>query len=557
MTDVVYTLNQSTNQVTLIPDGSLNNTALQSQVNSNTTAITALQNLTSHGVVDTSQNQTVDGIKVYLKPPVVPTPVASNQAATKGYVDGLAGGFTQGSNGKWVLSRAPYNADFTGTTDATTVFQNALNDIRDAGGGELLLDPGILSVTGNVTAYSNTTLSGCGMSATTIKLANGSNKPVLKNFVSPDSTQANGQFIHFRDFKINGNKANNTGSSNNHGIVFTQNPLYAQTTNDIDFDPHNFIDNVQIYNCHSDGLHASGRSELRVFNVYAFKNDGHGIYGSFDTFVVSSTACWSGLNGFYSQDSSIRYVNCKAFYNGQISVDGTNGNGFALNNGQGGQSVVNCEAQDNAGIGFALNNCQRATLVNCVADSNSQPHINSSSALGSYAAFDLYNSVDNRIIGCISYERNAYGGSGQLNALKLVGSTRNKIDITHSAYTFGGATVGAPIMSSSSSVLGNDIDINVQKGTQSISFSSTITPDFYAGGTIIVGQLAGPVTIANPAYSHAGMRITLMFKQDSTGGRTVSWGNAYSPNGWTVTSTASTTSSATFVHDGATFQALR
>jgi len=66
---------------------------------------------------------------------------------------------------------------------------------------------------------------------------------------------------------------------------------------------------------------------------------------------------------------------------------------------------------------------------------------------------------------------------------------------------------------------------------------ATITPDF-DNGNIQTVELGGNRTIANPSNIVAGSMYTLILKQDSTGSRTVAWGDQYMfPGGTTPTLT--------------------
>jgi hypothetical protein len=501
--------------------------------------------------VDLSTTQaSIGGAKTFTGSISVPTPTSNAHAATKAYVDAIASvgaGYTQGSI-YYVGSMSPYSADATGFADAAGVIQTAINDASAAGGGIVFLKPGTYKISTTLILPQRVTLMGSGMYSTILKLANGVNATVIKNYVSTNTTDANGEFITVKDLMIHGNKANNSAG---HGIEFAAFPLYTQTTNDLDFDTHNRLENVMIYNVKQDGFRGTGRSEMRILNCFAYYVDRYGFFGAFDTWYNACTAAHTGSNGFHLEDSSVRIVNCKAFYTGKLTVDGDNGHGFAFRNGQGGLNGANLEAQDCAGNGFAFNNCQRGTFVGLVADSNSSTHVNSSVTPGTYVGFDFYNSSHNTLIGAVSYEREAYGTSYQLNALQVrSNSTNNNIQLTHSAYTFGGATVGTPIKAGST-VTGNYISINAQEGAQTVT-AGTSTPDVYSGHRIYI-PLTSNTTINNTANeaAHFGAVMEFVFVQDATGSRTVTFGSNYTLNGWTVTSTANSVSSIKFFNTGA------
>lgn len=67
----------------------------------------------------------------------------------------------------------PVDVAADGVTDATGAINRTIAKVAAAGGGEVLLPPGNIYVTGNVDAANNVTLAGAGMEQTTVTLANG------------------------------------------------------------------------------------------------------------------------------------------------------------------------------------------------------------------------------------------------------------------------------------------------------------------------------------------------------------------------------------------------
>jgi len=62
------------------------------------------------------------------------------------------------------------------------------------------------------------------------------------------------------------------------------------------------------------------------------------------------------------------------------------------------------------------------------------------------------------------------------------------------------------------------------KAPTTLTDAATITPDF-ANNNVFTVTLGGNRTIANPANTEPGQSGSIFLIQDSTGGRTVSWGN--------------------------------
>ena len=71
--------------------------------------------------------------------------------------------------------------------------------------------------------------------------------------------------------------------------------------------------------------------------------------------------------------------------------------------------------------------------------------------------------------------------------------------------------------------------------TQKIAFATPITPSFYGGRYIEVGELTGPMTINAPTLSPAtdgsdsgnGSELIFMFKQDGLGPHALTWNSIY------------------------------
>lgn len=381
---------------------------------------------------------------------------------------------------------------------------------------------------------------GSGMQSTIIKLANNQNCTVLSNYVSTDGVEANAEFISVRNLKIDGNKAN---QSSGHGINFTTYPNSSQATNDIDFDTHQLFDNIEIYGCKENGFVMTGRSSAVLNNVFAYKNDGQGIVPAYDTVLVGCVSGWSGLDGFYTEQSQVKFFCCTSFFSGQITQ--SSGAGFTIRiANQGNIMLLGCVAQDNYASGFNIDTSTRVTLNGCNADSNGR------GGVATYAGYDLWSSTYCEILACVALERKPYdSNSYQQNALRIrQNSTNNNIQITHSAYN--GAFIGTPIKSDSNSIEGNNISFNAQgaDSSQSIAYAASITPDPYAGSTKRI-TLTGALTVNATTNHHAGSRMTFIFTQDSTGGRVVTWNAQYKTN-WTPTTTSGKINTIDFRFDG-------
>jgi len=409
----------------------------------------------------------------------------------------------------------------------------------NAGGGIVLVPPGFYT-SSPITLQNRVWLMGAGMRATVIKLANGSNDSLIKNFVSPDNIIANAEFCGVLNLMLDGNKANQSGTS--HGIFFTCAPTNAAATNDDDFDTHQLIQNVFMNNVLTDGFNATGRSGTQLHNVQAYNSGRYGFNPAFDTELVGCVSGNSGLHGFWLNSTSLRLTNCKSFYSGQVTP--ASGNGFNITTGINGVSLAGCEAQDNQACGFAFDTVDRCTLVGCVADSNSR------SSAGTYPALDFWATTNSLVEGLVCYDRKSDGSTTwQTHALRMrSSSTGNRVSLTHSGS--GGAVVSTPIMSASTSLAGNDIRINSQAAFQTITYAASITPDPFVGNVVEV-TLTGALTINAPGNGPyvAGTTLTFILIQDGTGGRVTTFNAAYKTN-WTPVTTASKTNTISFAYDG-------
>lgn len=469
--------------------------------------------------------------------PLTLTPLTTTQAVSR-----------SGTSPFYRVTYSPYGADNTGASDSTSAIQTAINDAADAGGGVVWLDAGTYKHTG-LTLKNRVQLEGEGMLSTTLYLADGSNTSSIINYVSSDNVEANALFTAVRNLRVHGNKDNQSGTS--HGIKFNTSPSSgSQATNDLDFDSHHDVENVMVYKALTDGFNGGGRSETKLRKVHAYYCGRYGFTIGFDTHASLCTAGQNGQAGFYTNANSIMLSACKSFYSGQATASA--GYGFFCDTNAYNVSMVGCVAQDNKAHGFELNTCEQIHMSGCQADSNS------TSSAGTYCAIDMWNVVDS-IIDCVCTDRFVGSATTQRNALQIrSNSLRNQIRISHNSRD--GSTVRAAILAGSSTT-GNDITINNSRGQQSVAYAASITPDPYAGGTIIVGTLTGDLTINAPQAGkgqswggtlpegHVGSRLRFVFTQDGSGAHAVTFPANFKKN-WTPDTAASKINTIEFEYDG-------
>jgi len=170
-------------------------------------------------------------------------------------------------------------------------------------------------------------------------------------------------------------------------------------------------------------------------------------------------------------------------------------------------------------------------------------------------------------------------GTGQ--GLRLVGGWGGNIDgyaVTGGAFSPNLETESALILEGRSSTQSNDVMIvhpyagaalhnfgikghNFGDGTyywrsqETVAFAASYTPDCTNTVTKLIGALTANITINQPSFATAGMHLNFIFKQDGTGGRTITW-NAIFKTVWQPAPAANAISSIRFEYDGTNWQQL-
>lgn len=134
-------------------------------------------------------------------------------------------------------------------------------DALPSSGGKVVLSEGTFTIATAISIPSHVTVEGKEYS-TIVKVANSKN---ISAFINSDTTNGNTN-ITLRDFKIDGNRANQSSPANG-GIYFTS----ATRSTNISFL------NLWIVDCEGHGLHPKDTDYLRVHNVFL---DGNGVTGN-------------------------------------------------------------------------------------------------------------------------------------------------------------------------------------------------------------------------------------------------------------------------------------
>jgi len=84
---------------------------------------------------------------------------------------------------------------------------------------------------------------------------------------------------------------------------------------------------------------------------------------------------------------------------------------------------------------------------------------------------------------------------------------------------------------------------------QTVAYSSSITPNYLLGSSVLVGQLTGNIKINAPINAKSGQSIIIRLVQDGSGGKTVTFGAGVILSG-TISTTGNTVTLLRFEYDG-------
>ncbi len=334
------------------------------------------------------------------------------------------------------------------------------------------------------------------------------------------------------------------------GIYAIRNPENAGGTWEEVYDSHHLFRNLKLKNFKADGIQAWGQSDILIEHCWAKNCDEYGFRPSYDTYLSNNIADTTGRAGFYSKGSSTSGTQNKAFNCGGVTATAGYGfffEGFSGQDNEGTKTWSACNSQDNKADGYYFRNTDRVNVQGSASSNGT------GGPVGTYCGVKLdgcrYSLID---ITCT--ERQLDGvNSWQQNALVLLSTSRNcsgnQIRITHGR-SGGTATVGKAIKEGADLTGGNDIRINGMGGTISPAYAAKYTPDPYAATTHLVGTLTGNITIEAPSNAHLGCPLTLVFTQDATGGRVVTFDAAFSVGGIAIGRSPNASTSVTFVYNG-------
>lgn len=428
------------------------------------------------------------------------------------------------------ISVADFGAVADGSTDNTTVFQNALNaaaagtvTLATSASSTVYIPPGIW-VTGPITIPHRVTLRGAGIGSTRLlcKAATANNSYMITNV-------STATMISVSDMTLLGNLGNQSTNIVN-GIKFNGTGSTSEYT-----DMRSQMKNLMVQDFSGDGVTGSGRGVCQVTDVQAWNNQGHGFTFGVDSYLTNCDAGQNGKDGFYLP-SNTSINNCKAWYSGwwnngttygvqTASVTAGFGNGFHFDVSQSGAMASGIYAQDNARVGiFVGAGSNRVSIAGWTSDSN-----NNGTGATTFPNVQIDASSYTSLTGGCSFDRSA-NTQHPSKALTL----SNSAAYSYIQMTTTSNFTAANKVSVSSNSWPNTIQVDGSGGTNDIAYAATITPDLSQGSYFTIGGvtgLTGNITVAAPAVSFStGTTLTFRFLQDATGGRTVTWNAAYYTN---------------------------
>ncbi len=382
-----------------------------------------------------------------------------------------------------------------------------------ANGGVVYFPPGTYLNTG-FTVPSRVTLEGFSW-ASCLK----AKSTIATDMITPS---ANTQFwFKIKSLRLDGNKA---------AVGATVRAINVDFTGFGAGDKQILCDDLYINDWTGDGFRVGVDCRAGEFsNFYIINCNGHGmvVSGSDNSFYNVSVGN-SGQNGWEFTGSATDSLlsNCRGWQSGQIN-SATAGDGFHYNSVKG-VKLSGCAAFDNLRHGNHIENSQDIS-IDCDYDSNHGDCVHLTGT-----------TTDCAVRGVVWNSARATPTA----AVAFSGTTpfRNTVVLTVDDGIFSASTNMV-----TGTVTRNAILIGDLGGVELIDYAATISVDPYHGDTKRVGVLTGNITVGNPARKHEGQRLTFLFTQDATGGRTITFDTNYHVVDFAPDLTANGVSAITFI----------
>lgn len=411
-----------------------------------------------------------------------------------------------------------YNANAGTGTNSTAAFTNAVNQAA-----ALLSTPYVSAVAIRVPAgnYLTEKLPPLPNRCALIGDGAGTSRLVRRNtgtLTGPFVTNAtNARAVTVRGLTLDGG---GVGDATSHGLLL-DNTAAAGTdpTNGVAeyVDARHYCADLIIQAAKGDGHRVVGRGVTMVERVQVWICDGHGFNTGTDSFYSDCDAGSSGLDGFFIGNANTRLGQCKAWYSGRIStagagVTGGTGHGFHISDGNySSNTLLGCEAQDNARAGYFLSNVGRQIVAGSIADSNNTANLG-------HAGFEVINSYENRVSG-FAWDR-AANTFHQLAGVRVSGGGENIVEVS-SDYT---TMTQAGVTTDSTVGTGVRLAIGAAGYAPNVGAYTGAVMNFpMATGDVFTGTLTQNTTVGFVSTVPGPSRKTFVMKQDATGSRTLAW----------------------------------
>jgi hypothetical protein len=224
----------------------------------------------------------------------------------------------------------------TGANNDQTVINNALEAVKNAGGGKVTLNAGIYKVDNTVIIWSNTNLTG---SPDAVVMVSSTSSQWFVNSIGIISCQESVKNVEISGFQINGNLGALPASyANTPGHDKDAERCIILHGNTGDYAENIKIHDMKLYDSFSDGAYIYYAKNVKVYNNFISNCQHEGIFWS----VVIGGEMFNNRVAAITSDAARldNSIGCRVFDNIFFSYDGTNLNG-AYPHGENGIQIGN------------------------------------------------------------------------------------------------------------------------------------------------------------------------------------------------------------------------
>lgn len=398
-------------------------------------------------------------------------------------------------------------------TDQTTNWNACMAYAKAIGGGHIELPSGVIIIS-RLTMHSRLTISGP-RSATLRQLAAANQDFVVLETNTTYQTALLG-------FTLDGNRA---AQASGHVVQYQNNASLTPFV-----DSNHVINRMFVLGAKQDGINfGNGVREAKVTDTYIQQCDRYGVStAATDSTFIGVTTGSSGDHGFLIGGAATKFIGCKSFGAGRLTVNTSNG--YLLQT-TGRNTLSACEAQECNNNGLLIDGCDNNEVYGFYSDSNRNAGVFINNARNN----TVYAKVGNT--GGLLYTHITalqFGGTRTSNTIRIATDMTNRVTNSND---------------------GNDVVVGQNtSGVTSAAYAANIATDPALARTYNIGTLTGNVTIDNPVTATnrlwRGARLRFVFTQDGVGGRTISFGTDFREN-WTPVTTANAINAIEFEYNGA------